>query len=423
MKQSLAGALRACAYACALAVSPTALAASPDALTLGEALALTEQRNPTLLGFGAQQESIRQHALARNLPPATSIQVELENFAGSGAAASTSALETTLQLSRLIEFGNRAQLRRGFGASELEHLQARQQTRRADVLAEAARRFVHVLSDQAQLQATQRATELAAQTSELVQQRISAGAASPVFASRAEIALARARITQEHAEHELASSRVALAALWGESDPAFTLARGDLFIFPTIEGLDAYTRRLEANPEVLGFAAESRVLEARLRLAQAQRLPSISLSAGVRRLEALDDQAFIAGFTMPLGSQRRAEPEIRAVQAERESLTATAQSRKLELGATLFALYQEVLHGRTEAQTLQAQIRPQAQQMVRTTEAGYRAGRFSLVELADAQRQLLEVEQEAIRAAAKFHADLIEIEHLTGVAVHTLGER
>jgi cobalt-zinc-cadmium efflux system outer membrane protein len=423
MKQSISCALRAGAYACVLAVASPVPAATPDSLTLSEALTLTTQRNPTLLGFGAQQENARQLAVARNLPPPMSIQVELENFAGSGAASSTSTLETTLQLSRSIELGNRAQLRRGFGESELAHLEARQQTRRAEVLAEAARRFVHVLSDQAQLQATQRATELAAQARDLVQQRIRAGAASPVFGSRAEITLARARITQEHAEHELASSRVALSALWGESDPAFTLARGNLFDFPAIEGLAAYLQRLEANPEVLGFAAEARVLEARLQLTQAQRLPSISLSAGVRRLEALDDQAFIAGFAMPLGSKRRAEPEIRALRAERESLTSTSQSRILELKATLFALYQEILHARTEAQTLQTQIRPQAQQMVRTTDEGYRAGRFSLIELADARGQLLEIEQEAIRAAAKFHTDLIEIERLTGVAVHELGER
>lgn len=423
MMRLISPAWRICACACAFTVCANPSAVAADSLTLAAALARTEQRNPTLIGFGPQRESVRQLANSRNLAPPVNLEIELENFAGSGNVSSSNAMETTLQLSRLLEFGNKAQLRRNFGNSELAQIDVQQQAKRADVLAETARRFVHVLSDQALLQATQRATELAAQTRELVQQRIRAGAASPVFLSRAEIALARARIEQEHAEHELASSRVALTTSWGEQDPSFTLARGELFTFPAIETLNAYMKRLEANPEVLQFAAQERVLETRLRLAQAQRSPGVSLRAGIRRLEALDDQAFVAGFAVPFGSKRRAQPEIRAFEAEREALTLNAQARMLELKSTLFTLYQEILHARTGAQTLQSQIRPQAQQMVNTTDEGYRAGRFSLVELADAQKQLLEIEQEAIRAAAEFHTDLIEIERITGMPVHTLGEQ
>jgi cobalt-zinc-cadmium efflux system outer membrane protein len=61
--------------------------------------------------------------------------------------------------------------------------------------------------------------------------------------------------------------------------------------------------------------------------------------------------------------------------------------------------------------------------MLQTSEAGYRVGRFSLQELAEARQQLLEIEQESIRAAAEFHTHLVEIERLTGAPVHTLESR
>lgn len=414
---------RVCAIALLCSMASVAHAAESGALTLSDALELVAARNPTLLSMRPEAEALRQQAAVDALAPAMTLDAQFENFAGTGAASSTRSLESTLQLSRAIELGDKATLRRRIGDTALEHLDAAQRAQRADVLAEVARRFVHVLSDQEQLGATRRATQLAVQARSVVQLRIKAGAASPVFLSRAEIALARAKIDQEHAEHELASSRVSLAVLWGETEATFAQVRGELFNFPEIESLDAYVQRLAANPDVLRFATEARVLEARNRLAQANRRPNITISAGVRRLEAFDDQAFVAGLSVPLGSRKRAQGEIQSLVAQREQLKFSSTSHRLELQATLFRIYQEILHRRTEADVLHDEIRPQAEQMVQVTQQGYEAGRFSLLELADAQSQLLEIEREAIRAAAEFHSNLIEIERLTGVAVHTLATR
>lgn len=426
MNPSGSRAPRACALLLACVWTGVAAAqdaAPPDALTLRDALALAAQRNPEIAAFASHAQGARQQVELQALRPPTTLEMQFENFAGTGDVSGARSLEATLQLSHVIELGGKAQLRRSFGSAELEQLDAAQRGKRADIFAEVARRFVHVLSDQEQLQSTQRATRLAEQARDGVQERIKAGATSPVFLSRAEITLARARIAQEHAEHELASSRVALAASWGEERAAFTEVRGDLFAFADIEPLATYAQRLDANPDLLKFSADARVLDARQRLAQSQRTPNVTLNAGVRRLEGIDDQAFVAGFSMPLGAARRAQPELLALNAGREQLQFSERARRVELSATLFGLYQETLHARAEAQALHEEIRPQAEAMLQTSDAGYRAGRFSLLELTDAQRQLLEIEQESIRAAAEFHTHLIEIERLTGQAVHALATR
>ncbi|HVF16604.1 MAG TPA: TolC family protein, partial [Steroidobacteraceae bacterium] len=277
-------------------------------LTLGDAIALTEQRNPQLAGFSFQNEATRQQWAARSQSPAPAVELQLENFAGTGELSAAQALETTLQLSKVFELGAKAQRRGELGLAELDGIDVQQRATRADVIAEAARRFLHVLSDQTHLEVTRRATQLAEQARDVVQARIREGAVSPVFLNRAEIALARARIAQEHAEHELAASRVALSVMWAETDAQFDRVSGELFTFPAIEPVEAYTARLGTNPELLKFASEDRVLEARQRLADTQRIPNVTLSAGVRRLEAFDDQSFVAGFSVPLGARSRAQP-------------------------------------------------------------------------------------------------------------------
>lgn len=392
-------------------------------ITLREVVALTLERNPRLATFAHESEASRQHSIARAASPPLLLQAEFENFAGTGELSGTDALETTLQLSKVLELGGKAQQRAELGTQELADIEMRQRALRADIVAEAGRRFLHLLSDQLNLEVTQRATRLAEQARDAVHARIREGAISTIFLHRAEIELARTRIEEEHAEHELAASRVALSVMWDDSKAGFDRASGDLFAFAIVEAADAYLARLDENPDLLAFATQERVAAAKQRLAESQRSPDLTISAGVRRLEAFGENALVAGFSLPMGTRSRAEPELRAARAELEQLRLDARTRRLELHSLLFGRYQELLHARTEANALHTEITPQARKMVEAASDGYRQGRYSLVELIDAQRTLAQVERDSIRAALDFHTNLIEIERATGVAVHTFADR
>jgi outer membrane protein, heavy metal efflux system len=404
-----------------VAVANAAEAPVPrEPLTLARAIELAATRSPATAAFAAETESLANRAQAEALRPNLVVESDFENFAGTGNASGADLLEATLRLSRILELGNKPALRRGVGAAELERLAADQQLQRLDLAAEVARRFIHVVSDQKMLVTAQRAAELARAARDVSRDRVEAGAASPAALGRSEIALARAQIAQEHAEHELASARVKLSVLWGDTNAGFAEASGDLFELPALESFDIYRERLVTSPDLARFASETRLQEARIRLAEARRSPDISLSAGIRRLEEFDDQALVASFSVPLGTRRRAELQERAARADRSRVDLDREARRLELHATLFDLYQEILHARTEAESLHEKVRPQAEAMLATTNEGYRAGRFSVLELADAQLQLIEVEREAIRAAAQFHVLLVEIQRLTGEPIRTL---
>jgi outer membrane protein, heavy metal efflux system len=400
-----------------------ASSAAGDSLTLPQALQLADSASPALAAHELQTEALSTRAELEALPPSFVIEGDFENFAGAGDFSGARGLETTLAVSRVIELGNKPALRRGVGDAELRKLTAVQQLRRVDLAAEVARRFIRVLADQETVNSARHGVQLAETAREVVRERVHEGASSPAALSRAEIALSRAQIELEHAEHELSTSRVKLSVLWGEEQPRFSQARGDLFALPMIEAFEDYQARLPESPELAELNADAQVQEAKLRLAEAQRAPDIVVAAGVRRLEAFDDQALVAGFAVPLGSRKRASLAQRAVRADRARVEMDREAKRLELHSALFDVYQEMRHVRAEAQSLHARVRPQAQAMLATTEDGYRAGRFSLLELADAQTQLLQVERDAIRAAAQFHALHIEIRRVTGDAIRTLEAR
>jgi cobalt-zinc-cadmium efflux system outer membrane protein len=414
MKNRSSRAWRARVLLLGMSLAIATSAADAESLTLARAIELASSRSPSVAAFGAETEAATHRTEAEALPPNMLLESDFENFAGTGQTSGAQVLESTVRITRVFELGDKAALRRGVGSAELERLGADQRTRRLDLAAEVARRFVHVLSDQEMLTTAERATALAQQARDAARQRVTIGASSPAALGRAEIALARAEIEQEHAEHELATSRVKLAVLWGERTPSFAQVAGNLFELNAQEPFDAYRARLDSSPDLARFTSQLQTEDARIRLAQAQRKPDVSVSAGVRRLEAFDDQALVAGFSVPLGTRRRADYQERAARANRTAIESEREARRLEMHATLFDLYQELLHARTEAQSLREKVRPQAEAMLKTTSEGYRAGRFSLLELADAQIQLIELERESIRAAAQFHTLMIDIKRVTG---------
>src|SRR3546814_2243989 len=121
--------------------------------------------------------------------------------------------------------------------------------------------------------------------------------------------------------------------MWGESQPAiggqlFGEVRGDLFVLPPTGDFDELLRRLKTNPDFLRFASETRLREAELRLAATLRKPDLTLSAGVRRLEQSEDNAFVASLSIPLFSGSRARSFVAEAQANLERVDAERRSEE-----------------------------------------------------------------------------------------------
>ena len=86
--------------------------------------------------------------------------------------------------------------------------------------------------------------------------RLRAGIASPAEEIRAEVQVDVASVEREHTEHELATARQALAAMWAGEAPRFERAEGDLERLPSVPSAEEIERRLESSPSVVRWQAE-----------------------------------------------------------------------------------------------------------------------------------------------------------------------
>ena len=388
-------------------------------LTLDVALVAVLENNPVLLAgdYQAQAAAAKIRQAQQSTP--VNVKLELENFAGSGRFSGDDLLEATLSLGKVLELGNKAGLRGDIARNEAALLGNEQGAERLDLLAEATRRFVHVVVDQERLTIAREKLTVAKDTAAIVDQRIRIGKSPDTERRRIRIAVARAETELEHAEHELATSRLKLATLWGRTEAGFSSARASLFDLNPLGSFDELAQLLERNPDLTRYASEQRLAEARLRLAQSRRRMDIELSGGVRYHNITDDSAMVLSASIPFGTRSRAAPGIESSRLLSERQPLLYKQRQLELHASLYEIYQELSHAYSATQTLREQIMPEAELILRDYEQGYRSGRYSLIALSDAQKTLLDARLESVMTAADFHNYRIEIERLTGQAMST----
>ncbi|WP_454831160.1 TolC family protein [Pseudoxanthomonas wuyuanensis] len=392
------------------------LAQSREILTLDDAFARLAQAHPDLRLFESQRTALTAEFDRAGLRPPLVAGLAIENALGSGATRGFDEAEISLTLAGVLERGGKLDARRTLAQTRIDALALQRETRRLDLLAEVARRYLAVNAAQqlrriAELDIAQRQRTAAA-----ARQRLAAGASPESVLLTAQAALARAELDRDRAAQRWLSSRQHLAALWGERDPLFEVVAGDPLALPTIPDFAALAELLERTPELARFADEQRLREARLQLARRQAVPDVDWQVGIRRLQADDDVALIGSLAIPLGSARRAQPDIRAAEAELAMLGIEREAQGLALYSTLADAHGRYRVAQLETARLQADILPRLGKAEAAAERAYRAGASSYLEWAQLQSERTSARRQQLEAALEAQGALIEIQRLTGQA-------
>jgi cobalt-zinc-cadmium efflux system outer membrane protein len=135
---------------------------------------------------------------------------------------------------------------------------------------------------------------------------------------------------------------------------------------------------------------------------------------GVRRLHAERDWGLVGSVSVPFGSKHRAEPDIRAAQAELAAIEFEREGEHLALQATLAEAWSQLDLAVATAQRIDTSLLPVLQRAARAAEQSYRAGASSYLEWAQLQSDVTAAGRERLDASLAAHRALIELQRLTG---------
>jgi cobalt-zinc-cadmium efflux system outer membrane protein len=189
---------------------------------------------------------------------------------------------------------------------------------------------------------------------------------------------------------------------------------GDFDQVPAAPAIETLRAQLDRAPELRRFAHEARVRDARVQLARQARRSDLDWSLGVRRLEISDDWALVAGLSIPLGTARRAQPEIDVAESERAAIAFEHAGEARALQATLTAAWSEWETAAAEARHIDQLLLPRLREAESSVQRAYQAGAATYLEWAALQNETFVARRERLDAALAACRAMIELQRLTG---------
>ena len=385
LKPPLVAALLATASLC------TPILAHAQTLTLAEARTRAAAGSPAVVAAQAAVTAAEARARQAGSSPNPEASLESENIAGTGPMKGFDGAETTLSIGQRFELGGKRRARATAARAEIEVARVRLAIATADLQSDVLVRYAEAQAAQARLALARDAADRAKALASAAATLVDAGREPPLRGLRAAAVAETAETKVAAAQAEAAASRRALAGLWG--------AAGEATPETMEQGADAPT---QVDPttslDARLAAAELEAARAQIDSERAKAAPDVTVQAGVRRFEETGDSALVVGVSAPIPIRDRNQGGVAAARAD--AVSAEARSR-MALAAAVRAVAdgQAALSAATRRQTvLETRTVPQAQEALGLARQGFEAGKFTLLDVLDAETAFSDAQNDLIDA-------------------------
>ena len=405
-RSRLKNTLRVVSTAGLLLLAGPGFAAGSSTLTLDQALQSAFADNPELAAAQWEigiAEGDRQQA---GLIPNPEVSWEAED-------TRRDSRTTTVMLSQPIELGGKRGARidvasRAQDAAGIE-LERRRNTLRADVI----QAFSGVQTAQHRLQLSHQSLQIAEQGVRVARGRIEAGKSSPIEATRAQVQLSEVRLELSRAERDKANAYQQLLQVMGTPIPASVevqAARQNTLIVPPSRLLE----RLNDTAELRLAKLQIDQREASLGLEKAQRIPDLTVSVGSQYDETERERVNVVGLSMPIPLFDRNQGNVLAAARRADQARDLRNATELRLRTETQTALEHWQTANGEVKAFNQSILPAAQSAVDSATRGFEMGKFTFLEVLDAQRTLISARTQYIQAVAEATDARVRIERIFG---------
>ncbi|MDF3161211.1 TolC family protein [Pseudomonas proteolytica] len=321
---------------------------------------------------------------------------------------------TTVKLSQTLELGGKRGARIEV-ASRAQDAAAQELEQRRNLLrAEVIDGFYGALWAQERLELAQRSMALAERGLVIANGRVTAGKASPVEATRAQVQVSQIRLERSRAEIGVSDAYRRLAAITGSATIGFERVEAGAVNTPALPSVTQLLARLESTAELRLAQLQIQQRDAGLGLEKAQRIPDLDISIGSQYDASVRERVNLVGVSMPiplfnrnqgnvLAASRRAD-QARDLRNATELRLRTETRQALDLWAT----------ANSEVRAFNQVILPAAQSAVDSATRGFEMGKFNFLDVLDAQRTLIAARTQYLAALAQATDAWVRIERIYG---------
>lgn len=372
-------------------------------LTLDKAIELALSTNPELRvvahAIGVAEGARVQAGLFRN--PELSMVREGRQRANSSQ---------TIQLSQPLELGGKRSAR--IAVAEFDRTLAVDDQRvvATELRAAVTAAYFDALTAQERVELAQGSVEVANKASGAASRRVTAGKISPVEETRSNVAAASTKLELVQANAELLAAKRRLTAMWGSTAPlAYTLAQPDAGL-PPLPALDLLQAQLAAAPQLQRAGKQVQREEAQLELERRQRVPDVALTFGNKKDYEQGRSQAVVGLMIPLPVFNRNQGNVLSALRRVDLAKAQLDVERLQLQQALADAYQRSEVALTQIDAMRKEMLPAAQSALNAAVTGFELGKFSFLDVLDAQRTLFQSKAQYLSALSERHRAYAEIQ-------------
>ncbi len=376
-------------------------------LTLDAAIRLALERNPGIAAARREIEATEGQILQGSLRPNPEFGYAAEdsrNVSRSSTAQVDIPIETARKREARIEAAERG---RSVATADLSSTRLR-------LRAAVAAAFFDVLAAQELTVLARDTLRLAQRATDIASKRVAAGKVSPVEETKARVAEAGVRVSLMQAESQLRNARHRLSSLWGNADPRFTEASGEIERLPAPPSPQAVQQRLLSSPQLERAQRELERRRSLVGVEQSRTVPDFSVSVGMKRREDQSREQVLVGVTVPLPLFNRNQGNLLEALRREDKARDELRAVRVTLSSEALQALERVSARRDEADLLRRDVVPGAQTAYEAATIGFENGKFSFLEVLDAQRTYFNAKSQYLGALAAFHRALTELESLLG---------
>lgn len=378
--------------------------------TLERALIAAGASSPNL---EAAEVGVRAASAARTvagLRPNPEVQVQVENVGGSGLYRGTQSAEITTGLALPIELGGKRSARVAVADSRSLRARLEAAIALADLRERVTQAYIAAAAAERRVAIARQLAGFADEGFRAASTRVIAGAAPPIEQQRADVQRINANVALDRARREAAVARENLGRLIGEpvAGPLDTGWFDRVGVYePTTPG--------SAEGTLILAAAEADVAtaSAQVRLARTQRIPDVTLSAGARRLSTSNDTAAVFGISVPFPLFNNGRTAVGQAEAERQAVDARRRVTVLDTEQAIANVQAELANAAASARSAGGPALAATTEVARIARIGYAQGKFSQLDLLDAERTLADTKAAFVDALVAYHDAEARLARLT----------
>lgn len=384
-----------------------------DLFTLEDAIEIGLEFSPQVKSFESAYDAslgLEKQAGSWNNP---NLSIQAENVAGSGRYSGSKQAEYTYSISKSIDINKKRFVKKNAATEIKKAAYIDYDISRLNIIRDIYIAYMKVISETEILKLTDEQKLLAKQILETVSKRVNIARESEIQEIKATVAYESAIIIANQQKQKLNIAKQNLAKLIGKDSIKNSLEHENFLNIKAPDTIIYYQEKLADSPFLKRFSHLSKEKEFNLDLEKAKIISDPTFKIGIKEFKAVNEQALIASLSIPLPIFNRNQGNIHQASAKLNQARNDKIQAKLALEQNLIQEWGNWQMSYQSITRFRDDILPTAKKALNIAQEGYEKGKFTFLEVLDAQRTLFDAKIKYYESLKQYHNAKANVDLIT----------